>query len=176
MSRQVDLTKPLGDVDREYLISRGRLNDIALNDTYMKESYASAASEASVDAEIGMPLDPARNPGGDGFNGRGAASVGVASVPASVEPPQLPTTYVVRDAAAPARQAGQGASPDDDRHVERNEIEVRGTLGGGPIELGSPAAYDSMTKAELQDELDKRQMPTSGNKDELVARLVEGDA
>lgn len=35
--------------------------------------------------------------------------------------------------------------------------------------------YDAMTKAELQDELDRRQLPKTGNVDELRARLVEDD-
>lgn len=35
--------------------------------------------------------------------------------------------------------------------------------------------YDGLTKDELQDELDARELPTSGNKDELVARLEADD-
>ena len=33
--------------------------------------------------------------------------------------------------------------------------------------------YESMTKDELQDELSAKGLPTSGNKDELIARLQE---
>ncbi len=35
--------------------------------------------------------------------------------------------------------------------------------------------YETLTKAELQDELDRRNLPKTGNVDELRARLVEDD-
>jgi hypothetical protein len=35
--------------------------------------------------------------------------------------------------------------------------------------------YEGMTKDELSDELEKRGLPKSGNKDELIARLQEDD-
>lgn len=35
--------------------------------------------------------------------------------------------------------------------------------------------YEAQTKAELQDELDRRNLPKTGNVDELRARLVEDD-
>ncbi len=35
--------------------------------------------------------------------------------------------------------------------------------------------YEALTKAELQDELDRRNLPKTGNVDELRARLVEDD-
>ncbi len=36
--------------------------------------------------------------------------------------------------------------------------------------------YGSMTKEELADELESRDLPKTGNKDELIARLEEADA
>lgn len=36
--------------------------------------------------------------------------------------------------------------------------------------------YGEMTKAELQDELERRDLPKTGNKDELIDRLKEDDA
>ena len=39
-----------------------------------------------------------------------------------------------------------------------------------------PEGYESWTKDELQAELEKRDLPKSGNKDELIARLEEDDA
>ena len=36
--------------------------------------------------------------------------------------------------------------------------------------------YESKTKAELEDELESRGLPKTGNKDELIARLQEADA
>jgi hypothetical protein len=39
-----------------------------------------------------------------------------------------------------------------------------------------PEGYAEWTKDELQAELEKRDLPKSGNKDELIARLEEDDA
>ena len=36
--------------------------------------------------------------------------------------------------------------------------------------------YEAMTKEELSDELERRGLPKTGNKDELIARLEEADA
>lgn len=38
-----------------------------------------------------------------------------------------------------------------------------------------PGAYDGLKLEELRAELKRRELPTSGNKDELVARLIEAD-
>ena len=36
--------------------------------------------------------------------------------------------------------------------------------------------YEGLTKAELSDQLDKRDLPKTGTVDELVERLVEADS
>ena len=36
--------------------------------------------------------------------------------------------------------------------------------------------YEGLTKAELNDLLDKRDLPKTGNVDELIERLVEADS
>ena len=36
--------------------------------------------------------------------------------------------------------------------------------------------YEGLTKTELSDQLAKRQLPKSGNVDELIERLVEADS
>lgn len=41
---------------------------------------------------------------------------------------------------------------------------------------GSDGAYDEMTKAELEAELDARGLAKTGKKAELIARLEEDDA
>lgn len=46
------------------------------------------------------------------------------------------------------------------------------TRGDAPSEEGD---YSEWTKDELQAELKNRDLPTSGNKDELIARLEEND-
>lgn len=40
----------------------------------------------------------------------------------------------------------------------------------------SGVTRDDSTKADLEAELERRGLPTSGNKDELIARLNEADA
>ena len=40
----------------------------------------------------------------------------------------------------------------------------------------SASGYIEMTKADLEAELESRDLPKTGNKDELVARLEENDA
>jgi hypothetical protein len=45
-----------------------------------------------------------------------------------------------------------------------------------PITLDEASgSYEDMTKDELSDELARRGLPKSGNKDELIARLEEAD-
>lgn len=39
-----------------------------------------------------------------------------------------------------------------------------------------PEGYAAMTKADLETELESRDLPKTGNKDELIARLEENDA
>ncbi len=41
---------------------------------------------------------------------------------------------------------------------------------------GADDEYDNMTNAELEDELVRRDLPKSGNKAEMIARLRESDA
>ena len=48
------------------------------------------------------------------------------------------------------------------------------TREGG--EEPSDSGYESWTKDELQDELEKRDLPKTGNKPELIERLEEDDA
>jgi hypothetical protein len=49
--------------------------------------------------------------------------------------------------------------------------------GGEPeANDGATNSYSGLTVDELQDELRDRDLPVSGNKDELIARLQESDA
>lgn len=65
----------------------------------------------------------------------------------------------------------------------------RETFGGTRQDASTPSSdpastepdaptdnYDDMTKDELHEELTKRQLPKSGNKDEVIARLRADDA
>lgn len=52
--------------------------------------------------------------------------------------------------------------------VQKNYTEGDGTAP-------DPTEYDDMTVQQLKDELERRDLPVSGNKSELIARLVEDD-
>src|SRR6476661_773450 len=60
--------------------------------------------------------------------------------------------------------------------------EAAGTLSGAVREQARHARdkarerYEGLTKAELSDRLDQRNLPKTGNVDELVERLVEADS
>lgn len=64
-----------------------------------------------------------------------------------------------------------GTGSEEPTTVEPSSVEDQGD--GESTEEGS---YDSLTKEQLQEELRNRELPTSGNKPELVARLEEDDA
>jgi hypothetical protein len=66
-----------------------------------------------------------------------------------------------------AEQAGQDVAREA-RRVEREQAKRAHDK--------ARERYEGLTKAELSDQLDKRQLPKTGNVDELVERLVEADS
>jgi hypothetical protein len=69
-------------------------------------------------------------------------------------------------------------NPDGSYRRSAGNVMEEGSAGDaltGEVEV-EPEGYDAMTKAELEDELESRGLPKTGNKDELVARLNENDA
>lgn len=48
--------------------------------------------------------------------------------------------------------------------------------GGAGTEPADDEGYGTWSKQELKDELESRDLPVGGNKDELIARLQEHDA
>lgn len=46
----------------------------------------------------------------------------------------------------------------------------------GMFDPDAEGAYSGLNVGELKDELGRRELPTSGNKDELIARLTDDDA
>ena len=73
---------------------------------------------------------------------------------------------VLREQAGKAEQAGQELAREA-RKVEREQARKAHDK--------ARERYEGMTKAELSDLLDKRDLPKTGNVDELVERLVEAD-
>lgn len=71
-----------------------------------------------------------------------------------------------------AAGAAHGMSVQGDRLVDPSEP----PLEPAPSEeTESEGGYEDMTKEELQDVLRERGLPTSGNKPELIERLVDDD-
>lgn len=124
MSKQIDLSKPLSEDDRAYLVSRGRTSDILIADG--KDASAETAGP-SFDATASAEELLAKTPHTGDVNAMGVQSKQpVTTAPADAEP--------------------------------------------------EPSKYDDLTKQQLEDELERRELPKSGKKPDLIARLVEDDA
>jgi SAP domain len=76
-------------------------------------------------------------------------------------------------AAASRKQAEQAEQEQEDRAREARRVERERVR---QARQQARARYQRMTKAELSDLLAKRDLPKSGNVDELVDRLAEADA
>lgn len=71
-----------------------------------------------------------------------------------------------------AAGAAHGMSVQGDRLVDPSEPPLE---PAPEEETESEGGYEDMTKEELQDVLRERGLPTSGNKPELIERLVDDD-
>ncbi len=76
-------------------------------------------------------------------------------------------------ATASRKQAEQAEQEQEDRAREARRVERERVR---QARQQARARYERMTKAELSDLLAKRDLPKSGNVDELVDRLAEADA
>ena len=77
------------------------------------------------------------------------------------------------------RWALAGYQPSGDPVYRRTGGNVMGNVWQQfqtPAESVGDSEYEGMTKDELSEELEKRGLPKSGNKDELIARLQENDS
>ena len=77
----------------------------------------------------------------------------------------------VREQAESAGKKAEQAGQDVAREARRVEREQAKRAHDKARER-----YEGLTKAELSDQLDKRDLPKTGNVDELVERLVEADS
>lgn len=83
--------------------------------------------------------------------------------------------------APPRREAPAPESEADQLRARIAEMQVElaaargGDQGRGSAPAAEPDRYDGMTAAQLGDELGKRDLPRSGSKPELVARLRADD-
>ena len=77
----------------------------------------------------------------------------------------------VREQAESVGKKAEQAGQDVAREARRGEREQAKRAHDKARER-----YEGLTKAELSDQLDKRDLPKTGNVDELVERLVEADS
>ena len=70
----------------------------------------------------------------------------------------------------------QAAQESSDQRSAYLAAQLSQSPGGQQAASEASDAYDGKTKAELQDDLAGRGLPTSGNKDELAQRLRDHDA
>lgn len=136
MSRTIDLTQPLSEDDREYLLARGREQHVFQNDAQFSDDLEARARGlyipgSAIDLAEGVPGTPSADP--TVVNGGGPA------IPE--EDPGLDSDDLVSD----------------DLDSEEDN-------------------YETWTKEQLSEELENRELATTGKKDELIARLREDDA
>lgn len=127
MSREIDLSNPLSDEDRAYLLARGREQLVAQIDARRGDEEAAKLAHyvpgSAVDEADGVPETP------------GLAAPNVE-----------------------AARSAEIVEEDDD------------------VEAGTEDNYETWTNEQLREELDSRDLQTSGKKKELVARLRADDA
>ena len=80
-----------------------------------------------------------------------------------------PEAQAADERAAAAAKAAQESS-------DQRSADLASQLSQSQAQAPAGEDYDGKTKAELQDDLAGRGLPTSGNKDELAQRLRDHDA
>ena len=80
-------------------------------------------------------------------------------------------------AGTPESPRASALDPDGRRYTSEVGQGRTGHESGGfdPDSSEAGVDYESWTKKDLQSELEKRNLPTSGNKDDLVLRLMDDD-
>ena len=162
VSREIDLSKRLSDEDAEYLMARGREQEVVANraqftDDEEARRLASYVPGTSVDTAEGVPVtkggDPLVNNGGGTTDG----------MPVFANAANLAIDGEAGDAGVGALLVGN-EDDEEDGDTEDN--------------------YESWSKRQLKEELESRnserseddQLSVSGDKATLVARLREDDA
>jgi hypothetical protein len=153
VSRQIDLSKKLSAEDREYLTTRSRLDDIRQND----EQFGDAEEKfVPIDGGNTGDVDPfKRDDGHDLLSGTHPGEKVLTPVQA-IETGQDPES-IKAPATEPTVQNRDAAGDEDDDYEDEED--------GKPV----------WTKEDLEEELQKRDLPKSGTKAELIKRLREDD-
>lgn len=106
------------------------------------------------------------------------APISIAAVPAEAHSVEI---NGVDEVEADEVEPGNIDTTDTGAPTPGRQQHLRGGDGSGlepgdGSDAGGDTPYAKMTKPELQDELEHRQLPRGGNKDDLIARLEEDDA
>lgn len=166
MSRQIDLTKPLSDEDRQYLVDWSRTDDLRKNAEYLAEQDA-AALEPIDDGNTGDVNPFEKDDGSDLMAGThpGERAVTESQRQAVKDLQSEDPNKVTKDGDSPLRptqQAGDAESEHDDNYDDADAWSYRDLQK----EIGE--------RNEDRDEDSK--IPASGSREDLVARLRADDA
>lgn len=102
--------------------------------------------------------------GWDGTSSSTSSEPGETSTSSSELPDPSPAQTTENPSSSPLTDQGSSAPS------------TGGESGTSPGSADQPDPYAGWTKEDLQDELADRELPVSGNKPELLARLRENDA
>lgn len=166
MSKDVDLSKPISDEEREYLKQRARHFDIEENDRQFKKGKFAEDHEEPYRGRNTVAAPPIE-PGSDADN----PPRFVGNRPHGVDRAVWGGSTGLSEQEAYAQTSGEP-------HAEQEELDLGGvpTVGGKQVkESDEPeeVAVEDLNVEQLKEELRKRDLPVGGNKDELVERLNE---
>ena len=168
MSRHIDESKPLSKADREWLISRNdwaRIQRIDSSNGIEAEAEPVSAPRPSAVGQRDLDrlqLFLSAN-FADEIHGEAATAGAEGPVDIAI---RLLTTQVLNQnlpepGPDPVTPPADGTTAEDEANAEQPQ--------------GGTTNYQVLSVAELQGLLEKRELSRSGNKAELIARLVEDD-
>jgi len=157
--RQIDMSKPLSDEDREWLMANNGEEQVRRN-----------AEEHGLDLPEGMPNRPA----GTVTTGAEPSHLSDRLYPTGLTPATAEADLDRQRREAQFQAALDAERPEDDPDVDQSgEASPLGTRGLTVETDDNP--YESWKGDALKAELEKRELSKSGNKDELAARLRADD-
>lgn len=176
MSKNIDLTKPLSDEDRDWLKQRSRLDDIAENERVLNDGKKSKKGDDEPEfvprnTVAAPPIEPgsaADNP--PQFVGQRPYGVDRAVWGGSTGL----TEEEAYERTAREPHAEVGPAPDDDPRWQQPKLanpESTASASDAAAAEYEEAEPEDLTVDELKDELRARELPLDGNKPDLVKRL-----
>lgn len=154
MSRQIDITKPLSDEDVAYLDSRARHDLIEQNARMM--AAESESGPATIDGGNTGDIDPFKADDG-------------TDLLAGTNPGETPLTAI--QAVEVQQRSDEGLAASDEDGEELEPTRQTGDALEADEEDDGDDEFSGLTNDELRDALESRDLPKSGNKKEMLARL-----